>query len=142
MRSIGISTEYIRQNLFDIQKLVNIYFWFILFCKIYGNLCQLLISGSWIKNKSIDSSNNFAIKNVLLGVVNLTRNAFISYGSELAFVWADLWSFGNELAPNIVVFDVNSSSQRYSENQFLTLAEGPPDDMINSVFKPEKKVYY
>ena len=26
--------------------------------------------------------------------------------------------------------------------EVLTLAKGPTDDMINSVFKPEKKVYY
>ena len=51
------------------------------------------------------------------------------------------WSFGNELARNVVVFGVDSSSSSHTNNQnnnFLVLGEGPMDGINDRTGAVEK----
>ena len=46
------------------------------------------------------------------------------------------WSFGDDFARNVVIFDVDDSSLSHTDNcrnNFLVLVEGPTDDIIDSV---------
>ena len=63
-----------------------------------------------------------------------------SYG--IAFDGADLWSFGNDILKNVVIFGADNSSSSHSDNDknnFLELGEGSTDDINASVGAIEEK---
>lgn len=71
--------------------------------------------------------------------VKLTRKqAFYNiYGK--AFDGATSWSFGNYFAESIVIFGVDDSLLRHSDNlkkNFLVLGKGKTDDISDSVGSP------
>ena len=64
-------------------------------------------------------------------------------GYEIVFHGAGLWSFGNDFARDIVIFDVHNSSWSHADNcknNFSVLPEGPTDDINSSIGIAEKKV--
>ena len=65
---------------------------------------------------------------------------YSSYGT--AFDGADLWSFGNDILKNVVIFGADNSSSSHSDNDknnFLELGEGSTDDINGSVGAIEEK---
>ena len=65
-------------------------------------------------------SNNFTLKNFLIGTVRLTRNAikskFIYICQGMTFDGAGSWCFGNNSARNAVMFGVKISSLSHTDN--------------------------
>ena len=65
-------------------------------------------------------SNNFTLKNFLIGTVRLTRNAikskFIYICQGMTFDGAGSWRFGNNSARNAVMFGVKISSLSHTDN--------------------------
>ena len=56
----------------------------------------------------------------------------------------DLWSLGNDIAINVVIFGVCNSSSSHTSNQhnnFLVLGEGPTDGINDSSGAAGKKKY-
>ena len=64
----------------------------------------------------INSSNNFTIKKYLFGAVELTRNAISLFTVVMAFGGARTRCFSNLFAQNAVIFGVDISPARHSEN--------------------------
>ena len=76
----------------------------------------------------------------MLGVVKLTRNAikrkFIYNAYRIALDGGGSWILSNDFDQNGVIFGVDNSSSKHSENgknNILILGEGPSDDMNDSV---------
>ena len=73
---------------------------------------------------------NFTLKNCLLGATNILKNSdkgkygYNGYG--IAVEGKSSWSFGNDLARNVVIFGVDNSSSSHTDNRknnFLVLGE-------------------
>lgn len=68
-----------------------------------------------------NTSNDITLKNCLFSTITLRRNKikreFIYNDREIAFDGADLWSFDNDFAGNVLIFDADSSSTFYADNQ-------------------------
>ena len=101
-----------------------------------------------LDNWPTNPNSNFTIKNYLFGAVKLSRNAikrkFIYNGYRIGFDWGASWSFSNDFHRNGVIFGVDNSSSKHSENfknNILTLSEGPSDDTNDSVGKLGKKFF-
>ena len=55
-----------------------------------------------------------------------------------------MWSFGNDFARNVVIFDVDNKSSSHADNRknnFLVLAEGPTYDINGNFGAAEKKKF-
>ena len=69
---------------------------------------------------SCNPSNDFTVKNCLLGTVKLTRNVIksrlIYNGQGIAFDGAGSWSFGNDFARYIVIFGVDNTLSSHTNN--------------------------
>ena len=79
-----------------------------LYCSFISNLYIVYELNNWPH----DTTNNFSLKNCLLGTVKLVRNAkskFTYSGQEIAFNGEDSWSFDNDLARNVLTFGVDST---------------------------------
>ena len=65
-------------------------------------------------------TNNFPLKNSLSGTVKLVRNAseskFIYNGQGIAFDGEVSWTFGNDIARNVVIFVVGNTSSSHADN--------------------------
>ena len=59
----------------------------------------------------------------------------------MAFDGKSSWSFGNNVARNVVIFATDNSSSAHShrKNNFLILAEGPTSDFNGTFGSQEKK---
>ena len=91
-------------------------------------------------------TNNFPLKNCLLGTVKLVRNPvkskFIYNGGGIAFYGEGLGSFGNDFARNVAIFVADNSSASHTNNQinnFSVLDEEPTDGFNDSTGVAEKK---
>ena len=85
-----------------------------------SNLYIVYQLNKWPRNPS----NNFPVKICLFGTVKLVRNRvkskFTYNVREIAFDGKGLWSFGNELARDVVVFDFDNSSSSHTDNKKIT----------------------
>ena len=73
-----------------------------------------------LNNRSRSPTSNFTLKIFLFGTVKLTRNVgkskLSNNGQETAFDGKDIWSYGNDFARNVLIFDVdNTSSSRTND---------------------------
>ena len=66
------------------------------------------------------SLGHFAIKYRLFGVTNIVKNGdkekYVYSGIRIASDRKVKWSFGNDFARNVIVFDVDNSSSSYADN--------------------------
>ena len=83
---------------------------------------------AWTKNPT----NNFKFKNCLIGAINALKNSdnekYLHSGYGITFDSAVSWSFGNDIARNVVIFVVDKCSSSHADNRknnFLVLGEGP-----------------
>ena len=90
-------------------------------------------------------TNNFKFKNCLFGATNKVKNSdkekYIFKGYGITFESTGSWSFDNEIARNVIIFDLDSSSSPHSgnhKNNFFVLGQGPAYG-INGSFGPLKK---
>ena len=91
-------------------------------------------------------SNSFPRKSCLFGTVKLVRkrikSKFTYNGWRIAFDGEGSWSFGNELARNILIFGVENSSSSHTDNwkhNLLVLGEGPADGVNDGTGAAEKQ---
>ena len=97
---------------------------------------------AWPKNPT----DNFKIKNCLFGATNIVKNSdkekYVYSWYGITFDSIGSWSFGDNLARNVIIFGLDNSSSSNSDNRknnFLILGEGPTFG-INRIFgSPEKK---
>ena len=85
-------------------------------------------------------------KNCLFGATNIVKNGdkekYIYRGYGITFDSAGFWSFDNEIARNVIIFDVDISSTSHSDNQknnVSVLGKGPTFRINGSFGLPEKK---
>ena len=67
---------------------------------------------------------------------------YVYSGYGITFDNAGLWSFENDFARNVIIFDVNNSSSSHSDNRknnFLT-GEDPTFEVNGKFGSPEKKI--
>ena len=90
---------------------------------------------------------NFALKNRLFGATNIVKNSdkdkYVYSGYGIAFDGKDEWSFGNDYATNVTIFEVDNSSSSHTDNlknNFIVLSEGDTFDVNGSFGAQEKKV--
>ena len=88
-------------------------------CFSYNKRTNLYIV-SELPNWPGNPRSTFVIENFLFGAVKSTSKAmkrnFICNGYKIAFNGAGLWSFSNDFALYVIVFGVENSSWRHSEN--------------------------
>ena len=89
-------------------------------------------------------TNNFKFKSCLFGATNIVKNSdkkkYVYSGYGTKFDSASSWSFDNDFARNVIIFDVDNSSSILSDNRknnFLILGKGPTI-VINLLFTREK----
>ena len=90
-------------------------------------------------------TNNFKFKNCLFRATNIVKNSdkekCVCSGYGITFDSAGSWSFGNDFARNVIIFDVDNSSLFHCDNRknnFSILSEDPTYG--NRSFRsPEKK---
>ena len=99
-----------------------------------------------LNDSPIFPKNNFRITKVFIwySQINKTniQRKFICDGWIIVFDGTVLNSSGDEFIQNVLIFGVHNSLSRHSENcksNFLTLNEGPTDNINNKVVEPEKK---
>ena len=116
------------------------------FTSLYSNLFFNLYIVYELNNWPRNPTNNFLIKNCLLGTVKLVRNAvkkiFTYNGRGIAFEGEVFWTFDNDSARNVVIFGVDNSSSSHTDiqkNKFLILGEGPTQGFNDSTSAAEKK---
>ena len=76
---------------------------------------------TWPRNPT----NNFKFKNCLSEATKEKCEYYSGY--RITFDSAVSWSFDNDFAQNVIIFDVDNSSSSHSENwknKFLILGEG------------------
>ena len=90
-------------------------------------------------------TNNFKFKNCLFGVNNIVKNSdkekYMYSGYGITFDCASSWSFDNDFARNVIIFDFDDSSSSHPDNRknnFLILGEGPTFG-INGSFRSLEK---
>ena len=69
------------------------------------------------------------------------RHVYSGYGTTFDGVGS--WSFDNDFARNVIIFDVDNTSTCLTgncKNNYLVLSEGPTDDINGNVSTAEKKV--
>ena len=83
---------------------------------------------AWPKNPT----NHLKFKNYLFGATNIVKNSdkekYVYSGYGIKFDSASSWSFDNDFARNVIIFDVDNSSSILSDNRknnFLILGKGP-----------------
>ena len=88
----------------------------------------------------------FKLKNCMLGATNIVKNSFkgkyVYSGYGIAFDGKGSWSFGNDLARNLVIFGVDNSSSSHTynhKNMFLVLGKEDTFGINGSIGAPEKK---
>ena len=91
-------------------------------------------------------TNNFKFKNCLFGATSVVKNSdkekykYSSYG--ITFDSAGSWSFGNDIARNVIIFSVDNSSSSNDDNRknnFLVLGKGPTFRINGRFGSHEKK---
>lgn len=90
-----------------------------------------------------NSSNGFTIKQLFVWISQLNKKCNQN-DCELQFDGAISWSFGNNVAGNIVLFGVDNSSSIHSDNRknsFLRLGEDQLM-MLMTALTHQKKVQY
>ena len=77
-------------------------------------------------------ANNFKFKSCLFGATNIVKNSdkekYVYSGYGIKFDSASSWSFDNDFARNVIIFDVDNSWSILSDNRknnFLILGKGP-----------------
>ena len=99
---------------------------------------------AWPRNPT----NNFKFKNCLFVATNIIKNSdkekyvFSGYGITVDSGTGSR-SFDNDVARNVIIFGVDSSSSSYSDNRkhnFLILDEGPTYCINGSFRSPEKNL--
>ena len=97
---------------------------------------------AWSRNPT----NNFKFKNYLFEGTSIVKNSdkekyvYTCYGST--FDSAGLWSFNNDTAREVTIFDVDNSSSSHADhrrNNFLALGEGPTFGINGRWGSPEKR---
>ena len=95
---------------------------------------------------SPNPTNNFPLKNCLVGTFKLVRNAiktkFIYNVEEKAFDREGMQSFGNNFVRSVLIFGVYNSSSSHIDNRknnFLPLGEGPAGGINKSTGVAKKK---
>ena len=75
-------------------------------------------------------TNNFRFKNCLFGAINIVKTSdkekYVYSGYVITFDSAGSWSFDNDTARNVVIFDVDNISSSHSDNRknnYLILGE-------------------
>ena len=96
----------------------------------------------WLRNPT----NNFKLKNWLFEATNIVKNSdkekYVYNGYGITFDSADFWSFDNDTARNVIIFDVDNSSSSHSDNQkndFLVFGKAPTFGINGRFGTPEKK---
>ena len=89
-------------------------------------------------------TNNFKFKNCLFRATNIVKNSdkekCVCSGYGITFDSAGSWSFGNDFARNVIIFDVDNSSLFHCENRknnFSILSEDPT--MVIEALEHQKK---
>ena len=107
--------------------------------KIVNDYISYELNG-WLRNPT----NNFKFQNWLFGASNVIKNCdkekFVYTGYGMTFESAGLWSFDNDTARNVIIFDVGNNSSLHSyncKNDFLVLGEGPPFGVNERFGAPE-----
>ena len=100
------------------------------YSSLYSNFILNLYVVFELNNWPDSCTSAFPPRNCLFGTVKLVRNVvkrkLISNGQGITFDGEGLWSFGNDFARNVVIFDVDNSSSTYTNNQinnFVVLGE-------------------
>ena len=81
----------------------------------------------------------------MLGTVKLARRAIkenVFNGRGIEFDGEGSWSFGNDVARNVVISGVDNTSSSHTnndKNNFLVLGKGPTDCINDSTGTGEKK---
>ena len=95
------------------------------------NVCIVFDLHPWSRNPA----KNFKFKNCLFEATNVVRNSdkekYVYSGYEITFDSAGSWSFDNDFARNIIIFDNRRKN-------FLKLGEGPTYIINGSFGSPEK----
>ena len=88
--------------------------------------------------------NNFKFKNCLFGATSIVKSSdkekYVYSGYDVTF--DSSWSFNNDTARNVIIFDIDNSSSYHADNcknNFLVLGEGPTFEINGSFGSPEKK---
>ena len=75
-------------------------------------------------------------------VKNNDKGKYVYSGYGIAFDGKGKWSFGNDLARNVIIFGVDNSLSSHTDNlknDFLILGEGPTFCINGSFGASEKK---
>ena len=74
---------------------------------------------------------------------NSDKDKYVYSAYGIAFDGKDEWSFGNDYATNVTIFEVDNSSSSHTDNlknNFIVLSEGDTFDVNGSFGAQEKKV--
>ena len=74
---------------------------------------------------------------------NSDKGKYVCSGYGMVFNTRGSWSFGNDFARKVLIFDVDNSSPSdtdYRKNNILVLGLGPTDDIHGSVGAAKKKI--
>ena len=92
------------------------------------NVCTVYELNTW----PINPTNNLKFKNCLFEASSKVKNSdkekYVYSGYGITFDSADSWSFDNDFARNVIIFEVDNSSSSHSDNcknNLLILGEGP-----------------
>ena len=98
---------------------------------------------NWPKNLL----RKFTLKNSLFRATNLVKNSdkekYMYNGYGIAFYGKGGWSFGNDSAKNVIIFEVDNTSSSHTDNlknDFLILGEGPTFGINGSFGASEKEL--
>ena len=96
-----------------LSKIANVYI-------VYG-------LDAWPRNPT----HNFKFKNCLSGATSVVKisykEKYVYSGYEITFDSAGSWSFDNDIARNVIIFDLDNSLSSHADNcnnNFLVLGEG------------------
>ena len=80
------------------------------------NVCIVYDLDAWPRNPI----NNLKFKDSLSEATNMVKNSdkekYVYSGCGITFASAASWSFDNDFARNVIIFDVNNSSSFHSDN--------------------------
>ena len=69
----------------------------------------------------INPTNNLKFKSWLFGTTNIVKNSdkekYVYNGYGITFDSAGFWSFDNDTARNVIIFDADNSSSSHSDNR-------------------------
>ena len=93
----------------------------ITFSSFYSNPISNLYIVYELNNWLHNSTNNFPLKNCLLGTAKLVRNTdkskFTDNGRGITCHGEDIWCLGIDFARNVVIFDLDNTSSSHTDDK-------------------------